>query len=141
MLMVLCRTLVAIKKLNASGLTPELENDLKREAKIMEQMRHPNVLQFFSACTVPPNICIVMEYVPFFCCVRPSYLLPQMPRGSLYKVIHDEGVIFNIELLRGVLADSARGMNYLHKSVPPILHRDLKSHNILRTLVFFFFRN
>ena len=56
-------TLVAIKKLNAASLTPELENDLKREAAIMEQMRHPNVLQFFSACTVPPNICIVMEYV------------------------------------------------------------------------------
>ena len=31
------------------------------------------------------------------------------------------------------LADAARGMLYLHKSAPPILHRDLKTPNLLVT--------
>lgn len=29
------------------------------------------------------------------------------------------------------MLDIARGMNYLHKFEPPILHRDLKSLNVL----------
>lgn len=30
-----------------------------------------------------------------------------------------------------IMLDIARGMNYLHMSQPPIIHRDLKSLNIL----------
>ena len=30
-----------------------------------------------------------------------------------------------------IAADIARGMNYLHSCVPPIVHRDLKSPNLL----------
>jgi serine/threonine protein kinase len=30
-----------------------------------------------------------------------------------------------------MMLDAARGMNYLHKSQPIIIHRDLKSHNLL----------
>jgi len=34
--------------------------------------RHPNVLSFIGACTVPPNICMVSEY---------------MSHGSVYDVL------------------------------------------------------
>ena len=30
-----------------------------------------------------------------------------------------------------MLADTARGMSYLHKCTPTIIHRDLKSQNLL----------
>lgn len=30
-----------------------------------------------------------------------------------------------------IAVDIARGMNYLHSCVPPIVHRDLKSPNLL----------
>ena len=30
-----------------------------------------------------------------------------------------------------MLVDAARGMDYLHSLNPPIIHRDLKSHNLL----------
>jgi len=34
-------------------------------------------------------------------------------------------------LIKRVAHGAARGMNYLHSGVPPILHRDLKSANLL----------
>lgn len=37
----------------------------------MTSLRHPNVVLFMAACTKPPNMCIVMEY---------------MALGSLYEV-------------------------------------------------------
>jgi len=35
------------------------------------------------------------------------------------------------DLLIRIAIDVSRGMYYLHRSIPPIIHRDLKSHNLL----------
>lgn len=67
------------------------------------------------ACTNPPDICIVMEY---------------MPMGSLYKILHDQTIKLSLDIIRKMMVDAAKGMNYLHKLVPVIIHRDLKSHNV-----------
>ena len=61
-------------------------------------------------------MCIVMEF---------------MSRGSLYKILHDDSTVLDMKLLTRMVIDAARGMNYLHKSNPIIIHRDLKSHNLL----------
>jgi serine/threonine protein kinase len=62
------------------------------------------------------EICIITEY---------------MIRGSLYKIIHDKHEKFPNHLRLKISMDVAKGMNYLHKSDPIIVHRDLKSHNLL----------
>jgi len=91
--------------------------DFYKEVIIMRSLRHPNILQFLGACTVPPNICIVMEF---------------MPMGSLFKILHDEAITqMDFDLLKRMMLDTAKGMNYLHKSDPIVIHRDLKSHNLL----------
>lgn len=41
------------------------------QVRVMTSLRHPNVVLFMAACTKPPNMCIVMEY---------------MALGSLYEV-------------------------------------------------------
>jgi len=110
-------TEVAIKFLNApSVVNDQFLQDFHKEVMIMRGCRHPNVLQFLGASSNPPNICIVMEY---------------MPLGSLYKILHDDAVKLELEMIRKMMVDAARGMNYLHKSNPVIIHRDLKSHNLL----------
>lgn len=54
-----------------------------------------------------------------------------MPNGSLFKILHDETIKLDLSLLKRMMIDAAKGMNYLHKSNPMIIHRDLKSHNLL----------
>jgi len=49
----------------------------------------------------------------------------------LYRLLHDEEIIVPFVLVRKFSLDVAKGMVYLHNSNPVILHRDLKSHNLL----------
>jgi len=116
-------TVVAVKKtkLPATASKEELADfidDFEREALIMKSLRHPNVLQFLGICRVGEGleICIITEY---------------MNRGSLYRILHLRDLEIPWDLRLRMAIDVSRGMNYLHLSSPIIIHRDLKSHNLL----------
>jgi tRNA A-37 threonylcarbamoyl transferase component Bud32 len=101
----------AIKQLRVDNLSPEAEEEFNREANIMAQLHHPNVVHFYGYCTVPK--CLVMEY---------------MPRGSLFKVLHSrEPFDWNFRIR--IATDIASGLAFLHSK--SILHRDIKSLNVL----------
>ena len=51
---------------------------------------------------------------------------------NLTTCIEKHGVLPN-EITYSILHDIAVGINYLHHQVPPIIHRDLSSNNILLT--------
>ena len=52
--------------------------------------------------------------------------------GTLKSLFTGNESPFDINKYRVKLCnDISRGMNYLHKHNPPIIHRDLKSSNIL----------
>lgn len=91
-----------------------MQKDFTQEIYILRKIRHKNVVQFIGACTRPPNLCIVTEY---------------MPRGSLYDYLHKQKGTFKLPSLLKVAIDVSKGMNYLHKN--KILHRDLKAANLL----------
>ena len=83
----------------------------------MNSLRHPNIVGFFGACTrKPEELGIVLEYCK---------------NGSLWNYIHngllDSNLLLKLKIARGIV----RAMIYLHSFKPPILHRDLKSMNIL----------
>ncbi|XP_026434129.1 probable serine/threonine-protein kinase SIS8, partial [Papaver somniferum] len=82
----------------------------------MKRLRHPNVLLFMGAVASPQHLCIVTEFLPC---------------GSLYQLLQRGSQ--KLDCRRRVLMalDIARGMNYLHLCNPPIVHRDLKSSNLL----------
>jgi hypothetical protein len=121
---------VAVKQLaslGALGLPPagagseaEAMKTLEREVSLMVSMRHPNVILFMGVCPDPPAV--VTEYCS---------------RGSLYDLLRAArgapALARQLDWPRrlGVALDAAKGMLYLHSHKPPIVHRDLKSPNLL----------
>lgn len=54
-----------------------------------------------------------------------------MPNGSLNRILHNSSISLSYEQVKKFAIDTTKGMMYLHHSSPIILHRDLKSHNLL----------
>ncbi|XWS61823.1 hypothetical protein CRYUN_Cryun07bG0158300 [Craigia yunnanensis] len=90
--------------------------DYKKEIDIMRKLRHPNVLLFMGAVFSQERLAIVTEF---------------LPRGSLFKTLHKNNQALDVRRRMRMALDVARGMNYLHHRNPPIVHRDLKSSNLL----------
>ncbi|KAM3345579.1 hypothetical protein ACQJBY_020211 [Aegilops geniculata] len=110
---------VAIKMVSQpeedAALAAELERQFASEVALLLRLRHHNILSFVAACKKPPVFCIITEY---------------MAGGSLRKYLHQqEPHSVPIELVLKLALDIARGMSYLHSQ--GILHRDLKSENVL----------
>ncbi|CAN1856375.1 Probable serine/threonine-protein kinase SIS8 [Linum perenne] len=109
-------TEVAVKKFLVQDISGESLAEFKSEVQIMKRLRHPNVVLFMGAVTRSPNLSIVTEF---------------LPRGSLYRLLHRPNNQLDERRRLRMALDAARGMNYLHSSTPVIVHRDLKSPNLL----------
>ncbi|XP_004302007.1 PREDICTED: serine/threonine-protein kinase EDR1-like [Fragaria vesca subsp. vesca] len=109
-------TEVAVKKFLDQDFSGAALAEFKREVRIMRRLRHPNVVLFMGAITRPPNLSIITEF---------------LPRGSLYRIIHRPHCQIEERRRLKMALDVARGMNCLHSSNPTIVHRDLKSPNLL----------
>ena len=88
------------------------------ECRLLSQVRHPNIVQFlgvyFQQGMQAPIL--VMEFLPtnLTSCIERYGILP---KEISYSILH------------GV----ALGLCYLHSQIPPIVHRDLSSNNVLLT--------
>ncbi|KAI3432561.1 hypothetical protein D9Q98_004110 [Chlorella vulgaris] len=117
------QTAVAVKvlvnpaEIGAGLELPELTmSELQKESGVMARMRHPNIVSFMGLCALPP--CILTEYCS---------------RGSLFELLHkpDAAPHLTWAVRLSMAMDAARGLLYLHSRSPPIIHRDIKSPNLL----------
>jgi serine/threonine protein kinase len=115
---------VAIKHINLSSLisakdiSTEIEM-LSREIDIMRRLAHPNVLHFVGMSLgrgQVGGIGLVTDLIEY---------------GSLAKVLHADKVQFTYEGKLQIMSGVASGMAYLAHQQPQIIHRDLKTENIL----------
>lgn len=91
--------------------------EIQAEAEVMKGLSHPNIVLFMEAGFYRGSICIISEY-----CAR----------GSLRDVLMRSNVKHlswptKLRLALGI----GHGIQYLHNAHPPMIHRDLKSPNVL----------
>lgn len=89
-----------------------------REVSIMQTIRHPNLVSLlgWSMADAQDNVKIVMEF---------------MDGGGLDGLLKDVSQKLTWKRIRKTALDVAKGMACLHGQKPPVVHRDLKSLNIL----------
>ncbi|THU62651.1 hypothetical protein C4D60_Mb01t07330 [Musa balbisiana] len=107
---------VAVKVFSKQEYSDEVIFSFRQEVSLMKRLRHPNILLFMGAVTSPHRLCIVTEF---------------LPRGSLFRLLQRNTMKLDWRRRTLMALDIARGMNYLHHCNPPIIHRDLKSSNLL----------
>ncbi|KAK3142412.1 hypothetical protein QOZ80_4BG0346160 [Eleusine coracana subsp. coracana] len=91
--------------------------EFAREMLILSQINHRHVVKLVGCCLEVEVPMLVYEYVP---------------NGNLSSHIHGGGVLLPPAARLRVAAESADALAYMHSSAsPPILHRDVKSANIL----------
>ncbi|KAG6476805.1 receptor-like protein kinase HSL1 [Zingiber officinale] len=114
---------VAVKKL--WGSSKDVENakqsdddGFEAEVATLGKIRHKNIVKLWCCCSQRDCKLLVYEY---------------MPNGSLGDLLHSsKGGLLDWAMRYKIALDAAEGLAYLHHDcMPPIVHRDVKSNNIL----------
>ncbi|XP_014521505.1 LRR receptor-like serine/threonine-protein kinase HSL2 [Vigna radiata var. radiata] len=111
---------VAAKKLFGGVHKPDTELVFRAEIETLGRIRHANIVKLLFCCSDDEFRVLVYEY---------------MENGSLGDVLHGEemcGELMEWSKRFAIAVGAAKGLAYLHHDcVPPIVHRDVKSNNIL----------
>jgi len=107
---------VAIKILKSNNDEKELAEFIT-EFSIMITIKSPYIVEFYGA-TLKNRHCMVMEYCEI---------------GSLYGLLQSDTVDFSWERMFQMIEEIVKGIQCLHNRNPPIMHRDLKTLNVLVT--------
>ncbi|KAL1320774.1 hypothetical protein HN51_065479 [Arachis hypogaea] len=107
---------VAVKVFSKQEYSEDVILSFRQEVSVLKRLRHPNIILFMGAVTSPQRLCIVTEF---------------LPRGSLFRLLQRNTSKLDWRRRVHMALDIARGVNYLHRCSPPIVHRDLKSSNLL----------
>jgi len=89
--------------------------DIMGEAAVMSLLRHPKILQMYGYTFTSKAVWIVSELCEL---------------GNLRELLDDRKKRLSTRRRLRLAIDIIEGMLYLHTLSPPIIHRDLKSHNI-----------
>ncbi|KAG8383429.1 hypothetical protein BUALT_Bualt04G0012300 [Buddleja alternifolia] len=111
-------SVVAIKKLvHVSG---QGDREFTAEMETIGKIKHRNLVPLLGYCSVGDERLLVYEYMKY---------------GSLEDVLHDRkniGIKLNWGARRKIAIGAARGLAFLHHNcIPHIIHRDMKSSNVL----------
>lgn len=110
---------VALKEAIFDRERQDLRRAFRREAQILNKLKHtalPKVIDYFEYGAAE---CLVMEYVS---------------GEDLAEVLQRNGRPFPVHQVLGWADEILDALAYLHSSYPPVIHRDIKPHNLKLTL-------
>ncbi|XP_037798859.1 serine/threonine-protein kinase Nek8-like [Penaeus monodon] len=107
---------VVIKQIPTESITNAECEVTKNEVRVLAMFQHPNIIEYYDNYLDNNTIMIVMEYAP---------------GGNLYDYLRSrgEGNLLPEEDVLNLFCQLVLGMLHIHES--KILHRDIKSNNIL----------
>ncbi|KAJ0967458.1 hypothetical protein J5N97_024375 [Dioscorea zingiberensis] len=108
---------LAIKKLQGEGQV--VEQSFQNEIQALTKIRHRNIVRLYGFCSTSKFSFIAYEY---------------METGSLGAILRSEERAMELDWVKrvNIIRDIAQALSYLHHDcAPPIIHRDIKSNNIL----------
>jgi hypothetical protein len=110
--------LVAVKRLPAMSRGSSHDHGFNAEIQTLGRIRHRHIVRLLGFCSNHETNLLVYEY---------------MPNGSLGEVLHGKkGGHLHWDTRYKIAVESAKGLCYLHHDCSPlIVHRDVKSNNIL----------
>ncbi|KAL3630979.1 hypothetical protein CASFOL_023963 [Castilleja foliolosa] len=110
--------IVAVKKLwGSSGGDAETGDGFFAEVDLLGKLRHRNIVRLLGYLHNGTDIMMVYEH---------------MPNGSLGQALHGKLMLVDWVSRYNVAVGVAQGLAYLHHDChPPVIHRDVKSNNIL----------
>ena len=109
---------VAVKKpVEADKI--QINEQFQHEIDVVSQVNHVNVVKLLGLCLETPVTMLVYEFVS---------------NGTLFQHIHDPNseIVRSWKLRLRIAIETAGALKYLHSLAdPPVIHRDVKSTNIL----------
>ncbi|XP_057532395.1 receptor protein-tyrosine kinase CEPR1 [Amaranthus tricolor] len=116
--------IVAVKKLwsrktkdNVSDDQLFVDKELETEVQTLGNIRHKNIVKLYSYLSNFDSSLLVYEY---------------MPNGNLWDALHKGKILLDWPTRHQIALGVAQGLAYLHHDLlRPIVHRDIKSSNIL----------
>ncbi|GMI67990.1 BARELY ANY MERISTEM 1 [Hibiscus trionum] len=112
--------LVAVKRLPAMSRGSSHDHGFNAEIQTLGRIRHRHIVRLLGFCSNHETNLLVYEY---------------MPNGSLGEVLHGKKgghLHWDTNTRYKIAVEAAKGLCYLHHDCSPlIVHRDVKSNNIL----------
>ncbi|KAL5810876.1 hypothetical protein ACOSQ3_027616 [Xanthoceras sorbifolium] len=111
----------AIKKLDSQAKDLGIDNvkSFSNEVAALTDLRHRNIVKLHGFCSQGRHTFLVYEF---------------MEKGSLAEILNNEKEAIELDWEKriGVIKGVAHALSYMHHDrVPPIIHRDISSKNIL----------
>ncbi|KAJ8561351.1 hypothetical protein K7X08_027541 [Anisodus acutangulus] len=109
--------LCAMKEVDLNPDDPksaECIKQLEQEIRVLRQLKHQNIVQYYSSEIMEDSFCIYLEYV------HP---------GSINKYVRDHGGAMTESIVRNFTRHIVSGLAYLHST--KMIHRDIKGANLL----------
>eukprot|EP00301_Raphidiophrys_heterophryoidea_P003331 c11508_g1_i2.p1 GENE.c11508_g1_i2~~c11508_g1_i2.p1 ORF type:complete len:687 (-),score=163.86 c11508_g1_i2:98-2158(-) len=106
---------VAIKVFTPIEISSETLSEFANEIHKYERLRHVRVMQLVGVCVRPPDVCMVCE----------------LCESSLHTHIHS--LPLNVHTKMKLSVQVCEAVMFIHTLCPPLIHRDIKSHNFLIT--------
>ena len=114
--------LVAIKEMSQDGLSPrelaEATAAFEHEALVLTNLTHPNLPRIHDHFSERGRSYVVMDFIA---------------GGTLEDSLDTSQRSFPVEVVLNIGLQLAEALDYLHSQQPPLIFRDLKPANIMRT--------